>query len=201
MTIFEIQKDGDTIFENKENFNSEDVIITNSIVKQKINKTIKLFYIDYDKNMNNFFIKSLTKDVYFSLIVTKFYLQYSNFYYMKIGRVVVIIAINTNKNNIKVKIKKHENIIDEQIYNFTNKDIPITIGRKLCTVNIDNNSVSKLHAIINYDEQINEYFISDENSTNGTQLLLHEDKIVEINGKMRFYIGEKSFMIEKEEIK
>ena len=151
--------------------------------------------------MNNFFIKSLTKDVYFSLIVTKFYLQYSNFYYMKIGRVVVIIAINTNKNNIKVKIKKHENIIDEQIYNFTNKDIPITIGRKLCTVNIDNNSVSKLHAIINYDEQINEYFISDENSTNGTQLLLHEDKIVEINGKMRFYIGEKSFMIEKEEIK
>ena len=201
MTIFEIQKDGDTIFDNKENFNSEDVIITNSIVKQKINKTIKLFYIDYDKNMNNFFIKSLTKDVYFSLIVTKFYLQYSNFYYMKIGRVVVIIAINTNKNNIKVKIKKHENIIDEQIYNFTNKDIPITIGRKLCTVNIDNNSVSKLHAIINYDEQINEYFISDENSTNGTQLLLHEDKIVEINGKMRFYIGEKSFMIEKEEIK
>ena len=201
MTIFEIQKDGDTIFDNKENFNSEDVIITNSIVKQKINKTIKLFYIDYDKNMNNFFIKSLTKDVYFSLIVTKFYLQYSNFYYMKIGRVVVIIAINTNKNNIKVKIKKHENIIDEQIYNFTNKDIPITIGRKLCTVNIDNNSVSKLHAIINYDEQINEYFISDENSTNGTQLLLHEDKIVEINGKMRFYIGEKCFMIEKEEIK
>ena len=201
MTIFEIQKDGDTIFDNKENFNSEDVIITNSIIKQKINKTIKLFYIDYDKNMNNFFIKSLTKDVYFSLIVTKFYLQYSNFYYMKIGRVVVIIAINTNKNNIKVKIKKHENIIDEQIYNFTNKDIPITIGRKLCTVNIDNNSVSKLHAIINYDEQINEYFISDENSTNGTQLLLHEDKIVEINGKMRFYIGEKSFMIEKEEIK
>ena len=57
MTIFEIQKDGDTIFDNKENFNSEDVIITNSIVKQKINKKIKLLYIDYDKNMNNFSYK------------------------------------------------------------------------------------------------------------------------------------------------
>ena len=128
-------------------------------------------------------------------------MQYNNFYYIKIGRVVVIIAINSNNNYIKIKIKKHENIKGEKIYNLTNKDIPITIGRKLCTVNIENNSVSKLHAIINYDKQLDQYYISDENSTNGTQVLLHENKTVGINGKMSFFIGEKSFMIEKEELK
>ena len=204
ITLFGLEKDSDILINNNDSIIPEKIILSNCITKQKIDEPVPLFFIDYDKNLNNFILKSITKEIYFSVIIesgTKFYLQYGNFYYMKIGRIIIIIAISLNKKEIKITIKKHLGITEEKIYNFTRRDLPITIGRSNCTVNTTNTSVSKFHASINFDEKRGEYYIIDKNSTNGTQLLLNEDKIIEINGKMSFFIGDKKFTIEKVEIK
>lgn len=205
ITLFGLEKDSDNLLNSNDPKILKKIILSNCITKQKINQSLPLFFIDYDKNLNNFILKSLTKEIYFSLVLDsgkKFYLQYGNFYYLKIGRIIITIAINTNKKEIKITIKKNIEIFEEKIYNFIKKDLPITIGRSNCTLNIVNVSVSKFHASINFDERRGEYYIIDKNSTNGTQLLLNDDKTIEINGKFNFFfIGDKNFTIEKEDIK
>ena len=39
------------------------------------------------------------------------------------------------------------------------------------------------------------YFLVDNGSTNGTQLLLNEGKIIQLCGEMKFNLGEKQFKI------
>lgn len=204
ITLFGLEKDSDILFNSNNSKVLKKIILSNSITKQKINKPIPLFFIDYDVNLNSFILKSLSKEIYFSVVIDsekKFYLQYGNFYYMKIGRIIIIIGINMNKKEIKITIKQNIEIAEEKIFNFAHKDLPITIGRSNCTVNIVNSSVSKFHASINFDEKKGEYYFIDKKSTNGTQLLLNEDKIIEIKGKLHFFIGDKSFTIEKVDIK
>ncbi len=42
---------------------------------------------------------------------------------------------------------------------------------------------------------INFFFLIDNGSTNGTQLLLNEGKTLQLNGEMVFNLGEKQFFI------
>ena len=47
----------------------------------------------------------------------------------------------------------------------------VTIGRsRRCTIRVDNESVSKVHASVRYDKSLGEYQITDEGSRNGTSL-------------------------------
>ena len=57
-------------------------------------------------------------------------------------------------------------------------------------------SVSKLHCLIDFNINQNKYYIIDKNSTNGTELLLNEDKCIVLDGKMNFTLGEKNFFCE-----
>ena len=86
-------------------------------------------------------------------------------------------------------MEKEENyILDEE-------KIPITIGRINCTIDIKNDLISKTHITINYDKINQIYFLIDNGSTNGTQLLLNEGKTLQLNGEMIFNLGEKNFTI------
>ena len=50
-------------------------------------------------------------------------------------------------------------------------DTPVTIGRsRKCDVRVDNDSVSKVHGSVVYDQARSAYVLVDENSRNGTRL-------------------------------
>ncbi len=83
----------------------------------------------------------------------------------------------------------------EENYIFNEDKIPITIGRNNCTIEIKCDLISKTHATINCDKINKLFFLIDNGSTNGTQLLLNEGKTLQLNGEMVFNLGEKQFFI------
>ena len=64
-----------------------------------------------------------------------------------------------------------------------------------CSININSELISKNHITLNYFKENDIFFLTDNGSTNGTQLLLNEGKIIQLCGEMEFNIGEKQFKI------
>ena len=187
---------------NAENEDHQCDIVVNldSSLQKEYNKKVPLFYIAFDSKLNYFFVKSLTKEVYFSAILTPFKqitLEVNKKTYFKIGKIITVINVKKDDHTIQIKLKKSDIIKEEQIYNFTDDKCPINIGRINCDVIIKNESISKSHVTIDYDKIEDKYFLVDNGSTNGTQLLLHEGKIIPIEGNMTFNLGNKQFKIEE----
>lgn len=186
--------------ENKNNnFNHvNDVIINEEIIKTNLNKTIPLFYIFFEQRIKHYLLKSLSKGVYFSLSINSYsqiLLDIKHKNYFKIGNIVLSISINKKERNINIKLKKGKDIKNEMNYDFNFDKFPILIGRINCTIDIDNDLISKNHICINYDNNNDIFFLVDNGSTNGTQLLLNEGKIIQLCGEMKFNLGEKQFKI------
>ena len=186
--------------ENKNNnFNHvNDVIINEEIIKTNLNKTIPLFYIFFEQRIKHYLLKSLSKGVYFSLSINSYsqiLLDIKHKNYFKIGNIVLSISINKKERNINIKLKKGKDIKNEINYDFNFDKFPILIGRINCTIDIDNDLISKNHICINYDNNNDIFFLVDNGSTNGTQLLLNEGKIIQLCGEMKFNLGEKQFKI------
>lgn len=180
-----------------------DIVVTldNSTFPQKYqNKKFPLFYIVFDKKVDSFLLKSLTKEFYFSFILTPFkqvQIDIQRKTYFKLGKVLVTISIRKDIKTIQIKVRKSEFIKEKQIYTFTEERCPITIGRMNADIVIKNNSVSKSHVTIDFDKSTENYFLVDNGSTNGTQLLLHESKTIVLNDTMNFNLGNKQFKIEE----
>ena len=90
-------------------------------------------------------------------------------------------------------------MIKEMVYRFNpyNDKMPITIGRINCDINLNNISVSKQHAQIDYIYDYDEYFITDCKSTNGTYLLLKNSiNSIYIKRELHFKLYESKFKIQ-----
>ena len=184
--------------EGKSNSHANDIIISDEITTPKINKTHAIFYIYFVQKVNHYFLKSLSKDIYFSLIFNPYIqvvLDNNHKNYIKIGKVILSILIKNEEKIIYIKIKKGETIDKEQNHFFHEDKMPITIGRGNCSINIKCDTVSKTHITIDYDKINQNFFLIDNASTNGTQLLLNEGKNIQLNGEMNFNLGEKQFSI------
>ena len=175
-----------------------DVIINDEITKPNINKTLPLFYIFFEQRIRHYLLKSLSKGIYFSLSINPYsqiLLDTKHKNYFKLGNIVVSIMINNNDNIILIKIKKGGGIENEINHEFNFDKFPITIGRSNSTIDINNELISKNHVTINYDKVNMIFYLIDNGSTNGTQLLLNEGKIIQLCGEMNFNLGEKQFKI------
>ena len=184
--------------EGKSNLHANDIIINDEITNPKINKTHARFYIYFVPKVNKYYLKSLSKDIYFSLVFNPYIqivLDNNHKNYIKIGKVILSILIKNDEKIIYIKIKKGETIDKEQNYFFHVDKMPITIGRGNCSINIKCDTVSKTHITIDYDKINENFFLIDNASTNGTQLLLNEGKNIQLNGEMNFNLGEKQFSI------
>jgi pSer/pThr/pTyr-binding forkhead associated (FHA) protein len=84
---------------------------------------------------------------------------------------------------IQIKIISPKNEKDEifyletegKNYKFNKKELPITIGRGNSNINIKHNSISKIHAVIDFNTDSNSLFIRDNESTNGTFFLIDDN--------------------------
>ncbi len=147
--------------------------------KNNSNDNIILFILKYDITLDIFQLISIQDNLPLLLLLNYNYaLKFHTDYYILIGGIKIrlrvtkneknesILQIYTNNSNDKKKTEKMHS------FNPLKEKMPITIGRSTCTINLEFNSVSKLHAQINYIYEYDEFFIIDCNSTNGTYLLL-----------------------------
>ena len=104
---------------------------------------------------------------------------------------------NRKKKDYKICIKIDNNINSKKYY-FSKENIPIYIGRANCTIDIDSRSLSKLHCFINYSLDDENFYFNDNNSTNGSILLVKEGDSIPIKGKMKFKLDDTTFWIEEE---
>ena len=184
--------------ENKSISHVNDIVISEEITKPNINKTIALFYIYFEQKISHYILRSLAKGIYFSLCVnpyTQIVLDTQHKNYIKIGNIILSILINLEEEKIHINIKKGGGIEIEENYILEENKIPITIGRSNCTIEIKSDLISKTHITINCDKINKIFFLIDNGSTNGTQLLLNEAKTLQIHGEMDYNLGEKQFSI------
>lgn len=183
-----------------------------------LSKTIKInHYIDYEYFLNDnskqifyigkIFVKISVFDEGNSNLVSRndhsSYLRDSSGFCMtsKAGTNDINVQGGTEENIIEpekfisFKVQTEEGKDKWEEYKFSKKDVPITIGRKNSSINIKNNSISKNHCKILYDDRYQQFFIKDVGSTNGTYLVMEENSSVELMNKMTFKIHESIFTI------
>jgi hypothetical protein len=190
---------------DKENSNVENnIIYLSNKINSKINKSVSLFSIHYDKITNNFILTSFTDDIFFALEIwsnRNLYIEHSKRYYVQLSDIIISLKSNYVDKKITIKIlniKNEENdnaVKNKYIFDF-NK-VPITIGRNNCSINIEKNSISKAHLIINYDVNINQFFLRDNFSTNGSFILLKNGKEVTLADKMFFFLEKEHFTLKR----
>ena len=167
------------------------------------NENIILFILKYDLNLDIFQLISMHDCLPVQLLLkNNFPLKFQQNYFILIGGVKIKIRIIKNEKNESILnifiCNNSDRRKSEKIYSFNPlKDkMPITIGRNICNINLDNISVSKVHAQIDYIFEYDEFFIIDCNSTNGTYLLLQNSvNSIYIKQDLSFKLCETSFRI------
>ena len=84
---------------------------------------------------------------------------------------------NTYENTNKEEVNK--------IYTFDQKKNIIKIGRLNCDIIINEKCISKIHGIIQFSKANKLFYYKDNNSTNGTNLLIKKDDFLRIKGEMK----------------
>ena len=181
------------------NINKFDYVFEQKIV-EKINKkrkhnTGKVFEILLDRRDKRYvlFYEHSSLLLYYK-INNKLNLEYDKDYYLILGSIFLSINI---KKSLKIKINIQVELENEKSkkYVFEIKDLPIKIGRSNCNINIPKPSVSKLHSCLDYEND--NFFYKDENSTNGSTLLIKEDDFLKLKGKMNFKLEDIPFTIKE----
>lgn len=191
--------------DNKENSNDENIIYLSNKIVPKINKSASLFSIHYNKITNNYILTSFTDDIFFALEIwsnKNLYIENSKRYYIQMSDIIISIKSNDNDKIITIKIlnlknEKNNNNDIKNKYIFEFNKVPITIGRNNCSINIEKNSISKVHLIINYDANTNQFFLRDNFSTNGSFVLLKNEKEITLSDKMFFFLQKEHFILKR----
>ena len=172
-----------------------DKSVTEKLNKNKKHQNCKIFDILLDKNEKIFvlFLKHSSFLLYYK-INEKISLDLETEYYFILGKIFISINIkNMEKLKIHIEIKNPNEKTKK--YSFGLKDFPIRIGRENCNINIAKPSISKLHSYIYYEGGV--FWYKDENSKNGSTLVIKQDDYVKIKGKMNFKLEDIPFTIEE----
>lgn len=179
--------------------NSYDYIFEQNIIdrinKNRKHNSSKVFDILLDKKEKVYvlFFTHSSLLLYYK-INDKLALEPDKDYYLILGSIFLSLNI---KKSIKIKINIEIELESEKSkkYIFELHDMPIKIGRSNCSINIQKSSISKLHAIIYFEKDT--FFFRDENSTNGSTLLIKEDDFLKLKGNMNFKLEDIPFIIEE----
>ena len=176
-------------------------MLINNKIDPKLNKSISLFSIQYNNISNNYILTSLTDEVFFANQISScrnFYLDDSKRYYIQLNETIISILPNNKEKIIKIKILNlNDKESNNNKYSYDYNQLPITIGRNNCNININKNYISKIHLIIIFDKQLNQFCIRDNNSTNGSFILLKKGKDIKLEDKMFFFLVKELFILER----
>lgn len=183
--------------------NSQTMINNNNSIKNKINnsgKSGRIFKIFYDKN-NDFYLSFMHSSfILYYRINNLVYLEYDKEYYLILGNVFMSILIQKNgdKNKVMVKVEMENHKPEKNTFENEQK---IKIGREADNdIEINIQCISKYHGALEYNFDKKLYFYKDNNSTNGSTLLIKEDDTIPLIGLMNFKLENISFMIKESDL-
>ena len=178
-----------------------DIVFINNKIDPKLNKSICLFSIQYNNISNNYILTSLTDEVFFANQISSsknFYLEDSKRYYIQLNETIISILPNDKEKIIKIKILNlNDKESNHNKFSYDYNKLPITIGRNNCNININKNYISKIHLIIIFDKKLNQFCIRDNNSTNGSLILLKKGKDIKLEDKMFFFLAKERFILKR----
>ena len=171
-----INKNGITIFGISDDFNDNcgidfNLNLSKKKLKNKKDTNIPIFKIEFIKEDVNYILSLINKDIKILLLIENDFLidNNSNLNFM-IGKIQIkIISPKNEKDEIFYVETEGKN------YKFNKKELPLTIGRGNSNINIKHNSISKIHAVIDFNNDSNSLFIRDNESTNGTFFLIDDN--------------------------
>ena len=162
------------------------------------NNCKRLFEIVYDKNDNIYLLNFLHRQLTMNCLIIEYdyYLDYFKNINILIGDVTLVFYAkkNNDKHSIEVIVNDKNNKVSN--YSFLEYAMPVTLGRKNCTITLKHENVSKVHAFIFFSKEKGKFFIKDNFSTNKTYLILKEGDTLAINHSYDAKIGDKQLKIE-----
>ena len=171
-----INKNGITIFGVSDDFNDNcgidfNLNLSKKKLKNKKDTNIPIFKIEYIKEDVNYILSLINKDIKILLLIENdFLIDYNSNLNFMIGKIQIkIISPKNEKDEIFYIETEGKN------YKFNKKELPLTIGRGNSNINIKHNSISKIHAVIDFNNDSNSLFIRDNESTNGTFFLIDDN--------------------------
>ena len=166
-------------------------------LKNKKEKNIPLFKIEYIKNDENYVLALVNKEIKMQLYIDSDFIieNNSNLDFM-IGKIQIAIKSPVHQKDELFSVE-----VEGKIYQYNKiKDCPITIGRSNTHIIIKNSSISKTHAIIEYNEEHGTISIKDNGSTNGTYFILgHKYPYIYILSDLTMKLFESKFTIKLHE--
>ena len=167
--------------------------IPKSKIKNNNNNVIPIFSIEFDKTEEHYIINLLNLDLKMLLYIDyNFLIENNTTTDFMVGKIPIIIISPKDENDSLFSV-----IVEGKKYEFNKlKDCPISIGRSNAKINIKNNSISKFHAIIDYQYDNQVICMKDCDSTNGTYFIIGEKcSFVYLLSDLTFKILEYKFTI------
>ena len=196
------KRDGVSYFGTSEELDSHGNPINDFIVNlhagqcsQSEDKSI--FSLEYDKSVEHFVLKVINKEInVLHMINYDLFLPEHTHKKFLFGKIPVEIEVSEAdvKDDMKLTIKVKQNN-EWDSYEYSTNDAPITIGRSHSKININNSSISKSHVTIDYSNDNKMYYMRDNESTNGSFLVLENKDCLQIVSEMNFKIFETKFTI------
>ena len=198
-------QNGVTIFgiSNNENNENSGIDFNLNIPKNKIknknnnnnnnNNNIPLFSIEYDKIEEHYILNLLNLDLKMLLYIDyNFLIENDTINNFMIGKVPITINSPKDENDNIFSV-----IVEGKKYEFNKlKDCPISIGRNNAKINIKNNSISKSHAVIDYQYDNQVICVKDCDSTNGTYFIIGEKcPFIYLLSDLTFKLFDNKFMV------
>lgn len=165
--------------------------------KRKKSPSGRIFEISYHNKTSDFRLNMIDSSLIMNYqINTLFYFEDDREYYLVLGKVFISVRTrkNVHKKFIDVIIEIEEE--DKEVkYTFSEDETPISIGRIKSDISINNQSVSKKHAMIEYSLECQMFYFRDLGSTNGSVAVIKEDDRIKIKGDMKFKLENVPFRI------
>ena len=169
--------------------------------KKNESSTGRVFNLCFQKKTKDFCLYMIHDSIIIYYEINNYvYFNNDKDYYLLLGNTfITIITKKNNKENtpkeIEIEIENENENGKNDSYNFTQNDIPITIGRSDCKICISQPSISKIHGVIDFSKECNLFYYKDSESTNGSILLVKEDDYLRIKGEMNFKLENIPFKI------
>ena len=197
LTIFGIKENIDNTTQNSYNYDYYlDLEKIHENNNSKLNERVFEIYINRISKKYTLYFVNENLILYYK-INNKVFFDTEKDYYLILGDIFLTIQVKKPSKSNEKTIHIQAEIENEKSkkYTFTPKETPIKIGRVNCNITIPKPSISKLHSIIDFEDD--NFYYKDCQSTNGSTLLIREDDSLNIKGEMSFKLEDISFKIKE----
>ena len=165
----------------------------------------KVFEIKFNKKKKEYILFFINPYLYLYYKINNFLYFYQGIdYFLFVGKIFIFVKIEKNGNEQIINIQidnTNENIknVNEinQKFTFSENQMPITIGRMNCNINIAEQCISKVHGIIEFSKINKIFYYKNMSSSNGTTLLIKKGDFLKIKGEMNFKLEDVTFKIQE----